>query len=76
MKKIIAIFAVLFALCSCEPESQKATYTEDGAKIYVREFEYNGHKYIEFARINLEVYDKYTGYVHDPDCPCHNEEEK
>lgn len=74
MKKIIAIFAVLL-LCGCEPESQTRIQTEDGTTLYVREFVYKGHRYIEFGRMK-EAYDNYTGYVHDPDCPCHNEEEK
>ena len=73
MKKIIAIFAVLL-LCGCEPETQKAVYNDD-AKIYVRKFTFEEHQYIEFKRPG-GGYDNYTGFVHDPDCPCHNEEEK
>lgn len=71
MKKLIIVIIALIALCSCEPASQTRIRTEDGASLYVRKFEYDGHRYIEFARIGLEAYDNYTGYVHDPDCPCH-----
>lgn len=70
MKKLLIGIIAIIALCSCEPETQTKIYTADGASLYVRKFEYDGHKYIEFSR-TLEVYDNYTGYVHDPDCPCH-----
>lgn len=70
MKKLIIGIIALIALCSCEPETRVKIHTSDGAPLYVRKFEYDGHRYIEFTRI-LEVYDNYTGYVHDPDCPCH-----
>lgn len=70
MKKLLIGIIVIIALCSCEPETQTKIYTADGASLYVRKFEYDGHKYIEFSR-TFEVYDNYTGYVHDPDCPCH-----
>lgn len=72
MKKfIIGIIALLtLCSCSCESETWKKIHTTDGATLYVHRFEYDGHKYIEFTRF-LEVYDNHTGYVHDPDCPCH-----
>lgn len=70
MKKLLIGIIAIIALCSCEPETQTKIYTTDGAPLYVRKFEYDGHKYIEFSR-TLQVYDNYTGYVHDPDCPCH-----
>ena len=70
MKKfILAIFAVLL-LAACEPESQKATYSDDGTKIYARKFEFEGHQYIEFYRPGGFSYDNYTGFVHDPNCWC------
>ena len=70
MKKLIIGIIALVALCSCAEDSGQKIHTEDGAPLYVRRFEYDGHKYIEFERV-LEVYDNFTGYVHDPDCPCH-----
>lgn len=72
MKKLLIGIIALIAMCSCTVinDSGQTIHTEDGASLYVRKFEYDGHKYIEFSRI-LEVYDNYTGYVHDPDCPCH-----
>ena len=71
MKKLITVIIALIALCSCscEPETRTRVRTTDGVSRYVRKFEYDGHRYIEFSR-TLEVYDNYTGYVHDPDCPC------
>ena len=70
MKKLIIVIVALIALCSCKPASQTRIHTADGVPLRVRKFEYDGHKYIEFSRV-LEAYDNYTGYVHDPDCPCH-----
>lgn len=70
MKKFIIGIIALIALCSCEPETMQKVPMNDGTTIYVRKFVYEGHRYIEFGRI-MEVYDNYTGYVHDPDCPCH-----
>ncbi len=70
MKKfILAIFAVLL-LAACEPESQKATHSDDGTTIYSRKFEFEGHQYIEFYRLGSFRYDNYTGFVHDPNCWC------
>lgn len=74
MKKLIIGIIALAALCSCEPKTQKRTPTHDGANLLVREFEYNGHTYIEFAR-HMIGYDNYTGFVHSPDCPCHKKAE-
>ena len=60
MKKIgILAIVLLLGLASCGI----------GTRLYARHFKYNGHCYIEFFR-NLPSYDNYTGYVHDPDCPC------
>lgn len=70
MKKFIIGIIALLALCSCEPKTTQKVPMTDGTTIYVRKFNYDGHRYIEFAR-SLQVYDNYTGYVHDPDCPCH-----
>lgn len=69
MKKLIIATIALIALCSCEPDTGTIIRTNDGPSLYARKFEYDGHRYIEFAR-PLEIYDHYTGYVHDPDCPC------
>ena len=49
--------------------AKKHTYA-DGTTMYVRHFVYNGHKYIEFFRLQQGLYDNNTGYVHDPDCQC------
>ena len=69
MKKLIlAIFAALL-LAGCGPETQKATHSDDGTTIYARKFEFEGHQYIEFYRHDIG-YDNYTGFVHDPNCPC------
>ena len=69
MKKLIAMIFTAILLCGCEPESQKAVYSDDGTKIYVRKFTFEEHQYIEFYR-PTEVYDNCTGFVHDPNCWC------
>ena len=74
MKKlVITVIAALCLLSGCygDPSSQKRTNTDDGAVIYARKFELDGHRYIEFYRPYTMSYDNYTGFVHDPDCPCH-----
>ena len=72
MKKVLFIIAAILtiAITSCEPQTQRKTTTDDGAFLYVRRFKFEGHQYIEFQRIQGLSYDDYTGYVHDPDCPC------
>ena len=65
---VIAIFTVLL-LCGCAPETQKAVYSDDGTRIYVRKFTFEEHQYIEFYR-PTEPYDNCTGFVHDPNCWC------
>ena len=69
MKKLVLSICAAILLCGCEPESQTVSYSEDGTKIYARKFDFEGHQYIEFYR-PAGGYDNYTGYVHDPDCPC------
>jgi len=71
MKKLlILIFAVvaMLALTGCEPDTQKRVIFEDGTKVYTRRFKYDGHVYIEFARVGSGAYDNYTGFDHDPEC--------
>lgn len=72
MKKVLFIIAaiLMIAITSCEPQTQRKTTTDDGASLYVRRFESEGHQYIEFKHSQTFSYDDYTGYVHDPDCPC------
>lgn len=72
MKVILSIIALLL-LCSCEPAIQKKIRTPENVSVYTYRFEFEGHHYIEFHRYS-EPYDNNTGYVHDPDCPCHKSE--
>lgn len=78
MKKVIYIIAMaLCLLSSCnmkkiehkESDTEKEyLYLRDGqGTITVLRFEYDGHKYILFAA------DFRNGFVHDPDCPCHEQ---
>lgn len=83
MKKIgILAIVLLLGLASCgignpdpmfeqrfvKPKGTKEVKFTDGTTMFVRRFTYEGHNYIEFFR-NMP-YDNYTGYLHDPDCPC------
>ena len=70
MKKLIIGVLGLALLCGCEPETQKTIQVNDGTKLYSRKFEFEGHQYIEFYRPGGFSYDNYTGFVHDPNCPC------
>jgi len=49
--------------------AQRALGTGCVDRIY--EFEYNGHKYIQFVNGKTYSEHKIGGVVHDPDCPCH-----
>ena len=80
MKKVIYIIAMaLCLLSSCnmkkiehkESDTEKEyLYLRDGrGTLTVFRFEYDGHKYIMFFNVVGSV----TGYVHDPDCPCHEQ---
>lgn len=71
MKKLIAMIFTAILLLGCEPESQKAVYSDDGTTIYARKFTFEEHQYIEFYRpARGATYDNYTGFVHDPNCWC------
>lgn len=79
MKKVIYIIAMaLCLLSSCnmkktedkESEVKRETLRLKGeTRLLINHFEYDGHKYIMFFNVVGSV----TGYVHDPDCPCHEQ---
>ena len=75
MKKLLIVFITLIAMYSCMSNTQTKIHTTDGIPIYALKFEYDGHRYIEFTRVGSDMYDNYTGYVHDPDCPCHKNDQ-
>ena len=67
MKKIlfILISICLFTSCCYNEGTKKVSTVEGiGGEIYVKEFTYKGHTYIEFKDKGLDG----QGYVHDPDC--------
>ena len=75
MKKVICIIAMALCLSSCwvEDTEEKETeakkeylYLKDNVHLVVNRFEYDGHKYILFFSGEIR-----NGFVHDPDCPCH-----
>lgn len=78
MKKVICIIAMALCLISCfdikraeEKESEvkrENLYLKDNAHLVVNRFEYDGHKYILFFSGEIR-----NGFVHDPECPCHEQ---
>ena len=76
MKKVIYIIAMalcLFSCCDIEKAEGKESevkrenlYLKDNVHLMVNRFEYDGHKYILFFSGEIR-----NGFVHDPDCPCH-----
>ena len=77
MKKVICIIAMALCLSSCwvEETEEKETeakkeylYLKDNVHLVVNRFEYDGHKYILFFSREIR-----HGFVHDPDCPCHEQ---
>lgn len=70
MKKLIpfmCLVAIIFG--GCTPTQEEKNLNTQNHKD-VSEFEYNGHKYIRFGW-GLGHYST-AGVVHDPDCPCFN----
>ena len=69
MKKLLFLLAACLCLASCVRRGitkVKDTGFGEGGEVWVMEFEYNGHKYLE-----LKDNSQYgQGWVHDPDCPC------
>ena len=77
MKKVICIIAMALCLSSCwvEETEEKETeakkeylYLKDNVHLVVNRFDYDGHKYILFYSGEIR-----NGFVHDPDCPCHEQ---
>lgn len=78
MKKVIYIIAMALCLSACcmeEVKHQESTvekeylYLSDGqGTLGVLRFEYDDHKYILFVSGESR-----NGFVHDPDCPCHEQ---
>ena len=76
MKKIIYTIAMALCLSACcstgeierkESEIKKEyLYLKGASTLNVVRFEYDGHKYILFTSSETK-----NGFVHDPDCPCH-----
>lgn len=67
MKKIfICLFCSIF-LVSCFTDGTEKTSSDGiGGSVYVKEFIYNNHSYLEFK--DGGVYGQ--GWVHNPDCKC------
>ena len=66
--------ALIFAMCSCGPARVETGLNEPSILEkfdVVRHFEYNGPKYIQFAK-KFPASQSNMGIVHDPDCPCNS----
>ena len=77
MKKVIYIIVMALCLSACcmeEVKHQESAaekeylYLNDQGTLGVIRFEYDGHKYILFTSGETR-----NGFVHDPDCPCHEQ---
>ena len=76
MKKIIYTIAMALCLSACcstgEIERKESDikkeylYLKGAPTLNIVRFEYDGHKYILFTSSETK-----NGFVHDPDCPCH-----
>lgn len=55
---------MLLVAVGCAPTVKEEN---PGDEYFVREFTYKGHRYLEFK----DNYHYGQGFVHDPDCPCH-----
>ena len=77
MKKIIYIIVMALCLTACDATEVKRQeidvekeyiYVRDAFHMTVYRFEYDSHKYIFFC-----TGDGWNGFVHDPDCSCHEQ---
>ena len=78
MKKVIYIIAMALCLSSCcsmgeierkESEAKiEYLYLKNTSHIRIYRFKYDDHKYIFFCGGQHR-----NGFVHDPDCPCHEQ---
>lgn len=70
MKKVLILLFGLILLTSCCVDNN--TQLRETSKILMsgepKVFKFNGHEYIYF-------YTSYGDIVHNPDCPCHKEDE-
>lgn len=68
-KKILLITSVSLTmlLSSCTDNTKTTVVNSKEVPTIAKEFQYKGHDYIMF-RWNNEGYDKYCGYVHNPEC--------
>ena len=77
MKKIFYIIIMALCLTACCAEETKRQesdvetehlYLKNALHMHIYRFKYDGHKYILFY-----AGDNRNGFVHDPDCPCHEQ---
>ena len=55
--------------CKESDVQKEKIYLRDESTLYVCRFEYDGHKYVMFYGVGATI----NGFVHDPDCPCHEQ---
>lgn len=68
---------VVIILCNGCIDYSKREYIggkNNNTRWIVDKFNYDGHQYIEFYDFGEMRGDSSVGFVHDPDCPCHNKE--
>lgn len=71
MKRLIIILGAMILLSGCCTQVERQEEPTELRLMYEpKKFSHEGHRYICFR---LSVYS--AGVVHDPDCPCHKEEE-
>lgn len=75
MKKILALLVLVLGFTGCSYKGERLDVHDSRNVPVVREFNYNGHHYIEFGSVVRKhlvgTYIFEGGVVHDPDCPCH-----
>ena len=79
----VAVLVFLCAACSCgsnirpRPAPNATCETGKSGPYSAVPFEYQGHKYIIFHSYGGYAAQSYScAVVHDPDCPCHQEEDE
>ena len=70
MKKVLFVICLVFSLQSCYTEGTEKVQEQQGmgGDVYVKEFVYKNHSYLEFKDNAI----KGQGWVHNPECDCFN----
>lgn len=77
MKKILFGLLIALSLTGCGKPETSIKYDSQIRQVKAIKFEFEGHKYMSFE-VWSSIHTSHkcaTGIVHDPNCPCQNNQE-